>query len=190
MRILHLYHTGFQVIEKPDITIGRKNADFGQGFYLSDDEEFSKRWARERKGLTTYLNAYEIDLTGLKVKRFARDTDWFEYIYANRSNRPDSLADYDVIIGPIANDTIYDTWGIITSGFLKKEQALQLLMIGHVYEQTAIKTEKAVRALHFKGAVEIGSDEIAAYRKTVHDEEQDFQEQFAKRLESITDFHQ
>ena len=115
MSILHLYHTGFQVIEKPDITIGRKNADFGQGFYLSDDEEFSTRWARERKGLTTYLNTYEIDLTVLNVKRFARDTDWFEYIYANRSNRPDSLPDYDVIIGPIANDTIYDTWGIITA---------------------------------------------------------------------------
>jgi len=27
-----------------------KNADFGQGFYLSPDREFSVRWARERKG--------------------------------------------------------------------------------------------------------------------------------------------
>ena len=38
-----LYHTGFETIRKPDITIGRKNADFGQGFYLSDDEEFSAK---------------------------------------------------------------------------------------------------------------------------------------------------
>ena len=48
-RIL-LYHTGFQRIEKPDIHIGRANADFGQGFYLSDNREFSRRWARTRRG--------------------------------------------------------------------------------------------------------------------------------------------
>ena len=45
MTILRLFHTGFQVIEKPDIKFGRANADFGQGFYLSNDEEFSRRWA-------------------------------------------------------------------------------------------------------------------------------------------------
>ena len=43
MSILRLFHTGFQVIQKPDINMGRANADFGQGFYLSNDEEFSRR---------------------------------------------------------------------------------------------------------------------------------------------------
>lgn len=45
-----LYHTGFEKIEHPDIHFGRANADFAQGFYLSDNREFSMRWARERKG--------------------------------------------------------------------------------------------------------------------------------------------
>lgn len=67
METLHLYHTGFQVIEKPDLSAGRKNADFEQGFYLSDNEEFSRRWARHHKGMTTYLNAYELDPAGLRV---------------------------------------------------------------------------------------------------------------------------
>ncbi|MBQ9562757.1 MAG: DUF3990 domain-containing protein [Lachnospiraceae bacterium] len=49
--MLELFHTGYQIIERPDIHAGRTNADFGQGFYLSDDEEFSKRWARERTAL-------------------------------------------------------------------------------------------------------------------------------------------
>lgn len=48
--IIRLYHTGFAQIIEPDIHYGRKNADFGQGFYMSDDEEFSKRWARVRRG--------------------------------------------------------------------------------------------------------------------------------------------
>ncbi len=35
---MKLYHTSFSIIENPDIYFGKKNADFGQGFYLSDDE--------------------------------------------------------------------------------------------------------------------------------------------------------
>ena len=180
-----LFHTGFQVIERPEVNVGRKNADFGPGFYLSGDKEFSKRWARERKGLKTYLNTYELDTTGLKIKRFCRDTEWLECIMDNRMGRPDAHAGYDVVIGPIANDTLYDTWGIITSNLLEKDQALQLLMIGPEYVQTVIKTERAAVKLRFKGAVEISSAEIAEYRKTLEKEEQEFQEEFLKRIEAM-----
>lgn len=185
MSEVKLFHTGIQVIDKPDITVGRKNADFGQGFYLSDNEEFSRRWARERKGHTTYLNTYCLQTDGLKVKRLVRDEEWFRYIRANRLNRPDIFADYDLIIGPIANDTIYDTWGIITSGLLEENQALRLLMTGPVYEQTVIKTEKAVSALRFTGAVEMSSEEIAIYRETVKKEESEYQKAIAGLLEDI-----
>ena len=118
---MHLFHTGYQIIEKPDVHYGRKNADFGQGFYLSDNEEFSKRWARIRKGTTTYLNRYELDLKDLQVKYLSRNDQWFKYIYNNRSHREDYLKEFDVIIGPIANDTIYDTFGILTAGVLSGE---------------------------------------------------------------------
>lgn len=185
MSILHLFHTGFQVIEKPDITIGRRNADFGRGFYLSENEEFSRRWARERKGLTTYLNTYKLDPAGLNIKQLTGDEEWFGYICANRANKPDAFADYDVVIGPIANDTIYDTWGIITSGLLKEDQALRLLMTGPVYEQTAIKTEKAVSLLQFTGAVKVSREEIAFYRETVRKEEQQFQDALVKLLGDV-----
>lgn len=45
---MELYHTGFDIIEAPDIHFGRQNADFGQGFYLSGNREFSVRWARAK----------------------------------------------------------------------------------------------------------------------------------------------
>ncbi len=38
---------------------------------------------------------------------------------------PDTLS-ADVIIGPIANDTIFETFGIISSGYLTTEQAMKL----------------------------------------------------------------
>ncbi len=186
MGVLRLYHTSHQVIEKPDIKIGRRNADFGPGFYLSDDEEFARRWARKQKGLRTRLNIYELDLDGLSVRQFSRDEEWFETIYSNRLNRPDSLSGFDVIMGPIANDTLYDTWGIITSGFLTKDQALRLLLIGGEYRQIVVKTQKAADALRFKGAAEMTDDEIDLYRKIVREEEERFQEQFALLLNEMT----
>ena len=44
-----LYHTGFLALPNPDVHYGRKNADFGQGFYLTPEKEFALRWAKERK---------------------------------------------------------------------------------------------------------------------------------------------
>ena len=182
-----LYHTGFQRIEKPDIRIGRANADFGQGFYLSDNGGFSRRWARSRRGETTWLNTYDLAPDGLKVKRFERDAEWFDYIFRNRSGYPDALAEYDVIIGPIANDTIYDTWGISTSGMLSREQSLRLLMIGPVYRQTAIKTERAASHLRFLSAQVIEEEEIAEYREKVREEQEDYQQRFAEILNAMLD---
>lgn len=182
--MLRLFHVGFQIIEKPDIGVGRRNADFAQGFYLSSDEEFSRRWARERKDSKTYLNTYVLNLEGLRVKVFERNAEWFEYIFSNRAGHPDVLDSYDVLTGPIANDTIYDTWGIVTSGLLEKETALRILEIGPAYNQTVIKTLKAVKALTFCGASVIGNEEIDSYRSAVEIEEKNFQEQMAKILES------
>ena len=56
---MKLYHTSNVEIRVPDIYRGRKNADFGQGFYLSLDWEFSCRWA----GKDNIVNEYELDET-------------------------------------------------------------------------------------------------------------------------------
>lgn len=40
---MRLYHTGRQEIRRPDVCYGRKNADFGQGFYMTAQEDFAAR---------------------------------------------------------------------------------------------------------------------------------------------------
>ncbi|MBQ8954883.1 MAG: DUF3990 domain-containing protein [Clostridia bacterium] len=177
-----LYHTGFEEIRQPDIHHGRKNADFGQGFYLSADRAFSERWARERKGRSTIVNAYEFSFDGLRVKRFSRDQAWFDYIFRNRAGYEDSLRAFDVIVGPIANDTLYDTFGLLTSGVLPPEQAVRLLTIGPVYGQTVIKSERAAAQLSWQSGRVLDSGEIARLRETVRQEEAAFQRLFNERL--------
>ena len=116
---MKLYHAGKEEIRKPNLYRGRKNADFGQGFYLTPDREFACRWAY--KGYV--VNEYELDLTGLNVIRFSRERAWFGYIFKNR--RSEDTLTADIVTGPVANDTLYDTLGIISSGFLKPEDVIK-----------------------------------------------------------------
>ncbi len=172
-----LYHTSDQEIQHPDIHRGRKNADFGWGFYLTPDKEFTYRWARDN----AVVNEYELDETGLEIQRFTRSVEWFDYIYYNRRLK-DSLT-ADVIIGPIANDTIFDTLGIISSGFLKPEDALKLLMIGPEYTQVAIKTEKAAANLKWIRSERISRKDAA----TLKAEQDAYQEVFSSELEKLSE---
>ncbi len=180
-----LFHTGLQEIPQPDIRYGRKNADFGQGFYLSPDREFACRWAKEREDRSSILNIYDLDEKDLRIKSLQRDEEWFSYIFANRHGQPDMFAEYDVITGPIANDTLYDTMGILTSGFLSGSEALAILRLGAEYMQWAVKSEKALSRLRWLRSDILPKDKTASYRKTVQEEEKNFQELLAAKLQSF-----
>ena len=87
----------------------------------------------------------------------------------------------DVVMGPIANDTIFDTLGIMSSGYLEPADALALLMIGPEYTQVAIKTETALEHLHFIGSERI--EKISADQ--LKEEQEAFQEAFSQGIERI-----
>ncbi len=173
---MRLYHTSDREIRIPDIHHGRKNADFGWGFYLTPDREFTRRWA----GGHAVVNVYDFDTHALTVRRFTRDADWFQYIMHNR--RLQDGSDADVIMGPIANDTIFDTLGILGSGLLKPEVALQLLMLGPAYSQVAIKTEKAAAQLRWIGAERIERLSGEALKA----EQEAYLESFSRELERLS----
>lgn len=172
-----LYHTSMMEIPVPDIHRGRVNADFGQGFYLTPDRDFSYRWAWQ----DAMVNRYELDLTGLEVHTLSRSTEWFEYIFRNRRGK--DIIDADVVIGPIANDTIFETFGIISSGFLKPEDALQLLMIGPEYTQVVVKSQKAADQLKWIGAEKITG--VKEYKASLKKEQEEYQKQFAAAVEKL-----
>lgn len=174
-----LFHTSYTTIEQPDIKYGRKNADFGQGFYLSDDISFSKRWAYDKN---IYINEYELDDESLKIKYFNRDKDWFDYIYSNRNGHEDIYSEYDLIVGPVANDILYNTYGILTSGIFDNDKCFELLSIGPTYKQIVIKSNKALEQLKYKTIHIQKEDEIKKYRSIVQKEEENYQILLAKSL--------
>ena len=172
---MKLYHTGREEIREPDIRRGRKNADFGQGFYLTPDRDFTYRWA----GTDSVVNVYELDETGLQVLRLERNEEWFNAIFYNR--RLQDTLQADVVIGPIANDTIFDTFGIISSGYLEAADAMKLLMIGPEYTQVVLKTEEAAGRLRWIGVETITGMDGESRRA----EQEQYQAVFAETMERI-----
>jgi hypothetical protein len=168
---MKLYHTGRIEIREPDVHHGRRNADFGPGFYLTPDLDFAMRWVKAE----SIINEYELDETGLTIYRFQRNEEWFHYIFNNR-NYQDGL-DADVIIGPIANDIIFETYGIISSGYLKTEDAMKLLLIGPEFTQVAIKSEKAISQLRWLGSQKV--DRLDASQR------QSEREAYSRELEKV-----
>lgn len=111
-----LYHGTTVDIEEIDLEKSKPNKDFGKGFYLSADEEQAAAMADYKAmqiGGTPVVNAFEFDEknledTILKVKIFKEyDKEWADFIFANRNNpSSECVHDYDVVIGPIANDRV------------------------------------------------------------------------------------
>ena len=125
------------------------------------------------------MNVYELDETGLSVQRLGRDAEWFDFVFQNRRER-DTIA-ADVIIGPVANDTIFETLGIISSGYLDPAEALALLRVGPEYTQAAVKTQKAAGQLRF-----LGTEHIARMDRALRKKEQEaYEAAFAAALEKM-----
>lgn len=124
---------------------GRKNADMGQGFYLSPDEDFSLLWAKEG----WHINVYEFHGDGLMKVTLEIGEKWFDAIFQNRNYAHDIYAGADLIIAPIANDTLFDLVGILTSGFVPKNICLKVLSLEPKYTQIVLKSEKSIANLHF-----------------------------------------
>lgn len=110
-----LYHGTNESFDKIDLQKSKPNKDFGKGFYLSKDYSQAMEMAKIKvkqleKGAPTVLT-YEVDeeqMSKLKVLRFNDYNEaWSKFIILNRNNSSSEPAhDYDVVIGPIANDRV------------------------------------------------------------------------------------
>ena len=112
MKLYHGTNVDFDVI---DLTKSNKYKDFGQGFYLTDIRSQAEELAAKKSRLFggyPIIQEYEFDeslLSGaeLKVLKFDKpSTEWAEFIFKNRNRDNDFTHDYDIVIGPIANDGV------------------------------------------------------------------------------------
>ena len=119
MAKMTVYHGGFMPVEHPEIRIGRNTKDFGTGFYCTIIKEQAQRWAKRYD--TKVVSIYEVRLnSNLRIKDFKDMTDeWLDFIIDCRSGKPH---DYDIVIGAMANDQIYNYVSDYMEGAITREQ--------------------------------------------------------------------
>lgn len=157
-----LYHGSNVVVEKPELVEQNRFLDFGYGFYTTTNKEQAESFAQKvvvRRGGKPIVNEYEFDENAqnetVLIKRFlAPDEEWLDFVSAHRNGTYDGVH-YDIIIGAVANDDVYRTLQIYSTGILSKEQALEALKIKKLYDQYVFATEKALGLLKFVEAREV-----------------------------------
>ena len=153
---MKLYHGSNVEIEYVDLSRGRRGKDFGKGFYANPDymqavEFCSNVVRREGSGIPT-VTSFEFDesaLERLNVKRFeGYSKEWAEFILMNRNNISDKPAhDFDIVIGPIADDGVGTQIRRLSRGFITFDAFLEELKYSKVSIQYFFGTEKALKYL-------------------------------------------
>lgn len=113
---MKVYHGSNVRVEKPTIIISNRYLDFGYGFYTTTNKAQAENFAKKvsaRRGGTALLNTYELDETVVgdlvKVKKFdGADARWLKFV-ADSRNGVYNGESYDLIIGAVANDDVYQT---------------------------------------------------------------------------------
>ena len=126
MAKMTVYHGGYTPVETPEIRIGRNTKDFGVGFYCTIIKEQAQRWARRYD--TKIVSIYDVRLNqDLNIKEFREMTDeWLDFIISCRSGK---AHDYDIVIGAMADDQIYNYISDYMDGTITREQFLSLIHI-------------------------------------------------------------
>ncbi len=158
-----VYHGGTETVENLICKFGRKNLDFGQGFYVTDFREQAVTWANnmaKNRKKTAILNRYKLDkatiLQNAQCKIFkAYDKEWLEFIVGNRSGQELSK-DYDYVEGDVANDRVLDTINLYIAGLMELSTALRELSKHQPNNQICILSQDLInKYLIFDGTEEL-----------------------------------
>lgn len=158
---MKLYHGSIVSVKNPYLRQGRSNTDYGKGFYTTVDFEQAARWARIRRdragGGNAVVSVYEVDDDLLQKKDFhimeykGATKEWLDFVVANRRYAP--LHDYDIVLGPVANDNLYATISLYENGELSAEAAVVQLKTHVLFNQVSFHTDKSISQLRFVESV-------------------------------------
>ena len=143
---MELYHGSYLTIKEPKIIQGRYTKDFGEGFYCTQLRQQAERWAGKYD--SPYVNRYDYTLVdGLKVLRFQEMTDeWLEFVVSCRNGQPHK---YDIVMGAMADDQIYNYVSDFIRGIITREQFWALAKFKYPTHQIAFCTEASLKCLTF-----------------------------------------
>ncbi len=153
MEKIIVYHGGSQIVETPEIRITRFNKDFYFGFYCTIMRKQAERWAT-RYGKMGYVNLYEYcPDERLKMLKFDKMTEeWLDFIADCRIGK---AHDYDIVEGPMADDTIFNYVQGFIDGKYSRTAFWELAKFKHPTHQISFHTARALTTLKFMEGIPV-----------------------------------
>lgn len=168
---MKLFHGSNMEIDKVDLSKCMPNKDFGCGFYTTLLEEQAWRMAQRRAriaGGTPTVTVYEApdnlaEIDELNVRVFD-DKPTIEWAIFIRNNRDRKFSDYeslecnldckyDVVIGPVADDTVGLLIRQFSRGTIDAEYMKREFDFGKLTNQYTFHTERSLKFLKKVGVM-------------------------------------
>lgn len=143
-----LYHGSHDVVRFPEIRKGLYTKDFSWGFYCTNNLEQAVRWANRGNGKAVVNEYVYTPDAKLSVLKFETMTDeWLDFIAQCRSGK---LHKYDIVEGPMANDTIWNYVNDFIKGTINRKQFWALAEFRYPTHQISFHTLSALNCLKFE----------------------------------------
>lgn len=186
---IKIYHGSEKNIIKPIFGEGKKNNDFGLGFYCTKDINLAKEWAVSslKDG---FANKYILNIEYLKILNLNSSEytilNWIAILVEHRlfslkspvaqrakkyliDNFGINVNAYDVIIGYRADDSYFDYAESFLNNSITVEQLAKVMKLGKLGEQIVIKSQYAFSCLSYDGFEIAKKEEFYEYRKVRND---------------------
>ena len=189
-KIITIYHGSEKIVEKPIFGGGRKNNDFGLGFYCTASKELAKEWAVSNlyDGIS---NCYTLDTEYLNILNLNSSDysilNWIAVLVEHRvfsiknpvarrakryllDNFSINVNAFDLIIGYRADDSYFDYAESFLNNAISVEQLARAMKLGKLGEQIVIKSKFAFSKLKYEGYDIANKDRYYVFRKDRNDE--------------------
>jgi hypothetical protein len=156
-----LYHGSYMQVVKPDLSFSRKELDFGTGFYTTSIKEQAEKWSLKfkKRHEQSMVSTYEFDenvMDKIRVLKFnSYSEEWLDFVVLCRTCK--SLEEnYDLVIGGIANDDVFNTLQLFLDKLIPKQETLKRLQYEKPNIQYCFKNQSTIDThLRFTGSYQI-----------------------------------
>jgi len=152
---MRLFHGSYIEVKYPDLQHSRRNVDFGAGFYVTPIYEQAVKWSQKflRYDKQAVVTTYDFDDSSiplLSVREFNKySQEWLDFIVDCR--RGNDTNAYDLIIGGVANDKVFNTIELFFDGLIDKGEAIKRLKYEKPNLQYCFKNQETIdRYLKFE----------------------------------------
>ena len=189
-KLITIYHGSKQIVEVPAFGLGKKNNDFGLGFYCTKNNDLAKEWAVSSLN-DGFSNRYTLDLEYLNILNLNSPDftilNWIAVLVEHRlfsiktpvARRAKqyliehfgiNVNAYDLITGYRADDSYFDFAEAFLNNAITVEQLSSAMRLGKLGEQIVIKSQFAFSKIKYEGFETARKDHFYVLRKARNDE--------------------